>query len=43
MAAKDDFLIDLLMDMGQVTPEQLDGAREMADLSGEGLDRKSVV
>ena len=37
MAAKDDFLIDLLMDMGQVTPEQLDGAREMADLSGEGL------
>ncbi|NCC60750.1 MAG: type II/IV secretion system protein, partial [Verrucomicrobiae bacterium] len=37
MATKDDFLIDLLVDMGQVTQEQLDGAREMAGLSGEGV------
>jgi len=37
VATKDDFLIDLLVDMGQVTQEQLDGAREMADMSGEGV------
>lgn len=37
MAAKDDFLIDLLVDMGQVTQEQLDTAREAAGLSGDGV------
>ena len=37
MAAKDDFLIDLLVDMGQITQEQLDTAREAAGLSGEGV------
>lgn len=37
MAAKDDFLIDLLVDMGQVTPEQLETAREAAALNGEGV------
>ncbi|MBO4795914.1 MAG: Flp pilus assembly complex ATPase component TadA [Verrucomicrobia bacterium] len=37
MAAKDDFLIDLLVGMGQVTQEQLDSAQELANLNGEGV------
>lgn len=37
MAAKDDYLLDLLMDMGFVTNEQLDPIREEAASSGEGV------
>jgi general secretion pathway protein E/type IV pilus assembly protein PilB len=37
VAAKDDYLIDLLGDMGQVSSEQLAAAREEADSSGEGV------
>ena len=37
MAAKDDFLIELLMDMGQVSQEQLDAAQELANLNGNGV------
>ncbi len=37
MSAKDDYLIDLLLDMGQVTEEQIAPLREEALSSGEGL------
>ena len=37
MAAKDDYLIDLLVDMGQLSEEQLAPVREEAAASGEGL------
>lgn len=37
MAAKDDYLLDNLVDMGYVTNEQLDQYRAEADESGEGL------
>jgi general secretion pathway protein E/type IV pilus assembly protein PilB len=37
VAAKDDYLIDLLVDMGQLTSEQLDSVREEASASGEGV------
>ena len=37
MSAKDDYLIDLLLDMGQVTEEQVAPLREEALSSGEGL------
>ena len=36
MAAKDDYLIETLVDMGLVTQEQLDAARQEADQTGEG-------
>ena len=37
MAAKDDYLIELLVDMGLVTNEQLAPFREQSESSGEGL------
>jgi type IV pilus assembly protein PilB len=37
VAAKDDYLIDLLLDMGQVNSEQLAAVREEAEASGEGV------
>lgn len=37
MAAKDDYLIELLTDMGLVTNEQLAPIREQAESTGEGL------
>jgi general secretion pathway protein E/type IV pilus assembly protein PilB len=37
VAAKDDYLIDLLVDMGQVSSEQLASVREQAVASGEGI------
>jgi general secretion pathway protein E/type IV pilus assembly protein PilB len=37
VAAKDDYLIDLLVDMGQVSNEQLASAREEAAVAGEGV------
>jgi general secretion pathway protein E/type IV pilus assembly protein PilB len=37
VAAKDDYLIDLLVDMGQVSNEQLAPVREEAAASGEGV------
>lgn len=37
MALKDDFLIDLLLEMGQITQDQLDTAREEAALTGGGV------
>ncbi|MCF7669900.1 MAG: type II secretion system ATPase GspE [Verrucomicrobia bacterium] len=37
MAAKDDYLIDLLVDMGLVTDEELAEARSQADNTGEGV------
>ncbi|MGD1084282.1 MAG: ATPase, T2SS/T4P/T4SS family [Verrucomicrobiota bacterium] len=37
MAAKDDYLLDLLVDMGHVSAEQLAPLREEADANGEGL------
>jgi type IV pilus assembly protein PilB len=37
VAAKDDYLIDLLVDMGHVTNEQLAPLREEADSTGGGL------
>ena len=37
MAAKDDYLIDLLVDMGSLTNEQLAPIREEAASTGEGL------
>jgi type IV pilus assembly protein PilB len=37
VAAKDDYLIDLLVDMGQVSSEQLASMREEASASGEGV------
>ncbi|MEW6157803.1 MAG: ATPase, T2SS/T4P/T4SS family [Verrucomicrobiota bacterium] len=37
MAAKDDYLIDTLLDMGLVTNEQLDTIRAEADSTGEGV------
>ncbi|MGV3772568.1 MAG: GspE/PulE family protein [Verrucomicrobiales bacterium] len=37
MAAKDDFLIDTLVDMGLLTSEQVEGARAEADSTGEGV------
>jgi general secretion pathway protein E/type IV pilus assembly protein PilB len=37
VAAKDDYLIDLLGDMGQVSSEQLAAAREEAGSTGEGV------
>src|ERR1017187_10917252 len=37
MAAKDDYLIDLLVDMGHVITEQLAPMREEADANAEGL------
>jgi general secretion pathway protein E/type IV pilus assembly protein PilB len=47
VAAKDDYLIDLLIDMGQLTEEQVGPVREEAASSGEGLvhfllDRKII-
>ena len=37
MSAKDDYLIDLLIDMGLVTNEQLAPIREQAETTGEGV------
>lgn len=37
MAARDDYLIDTLVDMGLVTDEQLGPARQEADSTGEGV------
>jgi general secretion pathway protein E/type IV pilus assembly protein PilB len=37
VAAKDDYLLDLLVDMGHVSAEQLAPLREEADANGEGL------
>jgi general secretion pathway protein E/type IV pilus assembly protein PilB len=37
MASTDDYLIDLLTDMGFVSKEQLEQVREEADAAGEGL------
>ncbi|MDX1953536.1 MAG: ATPase, T2SS/T4P/T4SS family [Verrucomicrobiota bacterium] len=37
MAAKDDYLIDTLLDMAVLTHEQVDSVREEADSTGEGL------
>ncbi len=37
MAAKDDYLVDLLVDMGLVTNEQLAPVREQAASNGEGI------
>ena len=37
MAARDDYLIDTLVDMGLVTDEQLGPIRQEADSTGEGL------
>ena len=37
MAAKDDFLIDTLVDMALLTSEQVDEARSEADSTGEGV------
>jgi general secretion pathway protein E/type IV pilus assembly protein PilB len=37
VAAKDDYLIDLLVDMGHVTTEQLGPLRDEADANAEGL------
>lgn len=37
MAAKDDYLIELLVDMGLVTNEQLAPVRELSESNGEGL------
>ena len=37
MAAKDDYLVDLLVDMGAVTNDQLVGVRADADATGEGV------
>jgi len=37
VAAKDDYLIDLLVDMGQVSSDQLATVREEASASGEGV------
>ena len=37
MAAKDDYLVDLLVDMGLVNAEQLGPLREEADAKSEGL------
>jgi type IV pilus assembly protein PilB len=37
VAAKDDFLIDTMLDMGLMTREQVDGARPDAESSGAGV------
>lgn len=37
VAAKDDFLIDTMVDMGLVTHDQIDGVRADAESAGEGL------
>ena len=37
MAARDDYLIDTLVDMGLVTDDQLGPLRQEADSTGEGL------
>ncbi|MCC6231832.1 MAG: Flp pilus assembly complex ATPase component TadA [Verrucomicrobiales bacterium] len=37
MAASDDYLIDLLVDMGFVSRDQVDGVRPKADETGEGV------
>jgi general secretion pathway protein E/type IV pilus assembly protein PilB len=37
VGAKDDYLIDLLVDMGQVSNQQLAAVREEIDASGEGV------
>jgi general secretion pathway protein E/type IV pilus assembly protein PilB len=37
VAAKDDYLIDLLVDMGQVNPDQVASLREESESSGEGV------
>jgi general secretion pathway protein E/type IV pilus assembly protein PilB len=37
VAAKDDFLIDTLVDMGLLSSEQVEGARAVADSTGEGV------
>ena len=37
MAAKDDYLIDTLIDMGVVTNDQIDPIRTEADSTGEGV------
>lgn len=37
MATKDDYLIDMLTDMGLLTGEQVDSVRAEADSTGEGL------
>jgi len=37
VAAKDDYLVDLLVDMGAVTNDQLVGVRADADATGEGV------
>ncbi len=37
MAARDDYLIDTLVDMGYVTEEQLGPVRTEADSTGEGV------
>ena len=47
MSAKDDYLIDLLIDMGQLSEEQVAPVREEAASNGEGLvhlllDRKII-
>ncbi|MDB6054957.1 MAG: pilB 1, partial [Verrucomicrobiales bacterium] len=47
MAAKDDYLLDYLLDMGVVSNEQLEPARASAEASGEGvidtLVKKKVI
>ncbi|MDB6130965.1 MAG: type fimbrial assembly protein PilB [Verrucomicrobiales bacterium] len=47
MAAKDDYLLDYLLDMGVVSNEQLESARASAEASGEGvidtLVKKKVI
>ena len=37
MAAKDDYLIDTLIDMGLLMPSDIEGARAEADSTGEGV------
>jgi len=37
VAAKDDYLIDLMVDMGQVSNEQLAAVREESSANGEGV------
>jgi hypothetical protein len=37
VAAKDDYLLDMLLDMGLVTNEQLDPARAETESTGEGI------
>ena len=37
MAARDDYLIDTLVDMGVLVPADIEGARAEADSTGEGV------